>query len=272
MALTESQRRKITKLSKLGKQGNVALLEYLFEIEEKLDKEIPELTNLITRLKGDKGDSIKGDRGEQGASGKDGEKGDRGDRGNDGLNGKDGRDGIDGTDGVNGKDGRDGRDGKDGRDGLDAVIEPELLKQLKDIPDIKRLAQSSANNQALPVTTTFFSKNGQVLGRAKNINFIEGTNTTLGISIGGDTANITVTSTASGGASTIYSDTVSGTINSFNTVFTVSNVITSAIILSLANSVYQPGIDFTVTGPKQITMTIAPDSSLSGQPFWLIHT
>lgn len=91
-----------------------------------------------------------------------------------------------------------------------------------------------------------------------------------GISVNNtDPANPVVSAT--GTTVTFYADTVSGVINSSNTVFTVPNTITTALALWLANSIYQPGVDFTVTGAKQITMTVAPDISLSGQPFWLSH-
>lgn len=74
-----------------------------------------------------------------------------------------------------------------------------------------------------------------------------------------------------GGAGTIYNDAVTGTINSINKTFTVPNTISTAIILILANSSYQAGVDYTVSGTT-ITMTTAPDISLSGQPFFLVHT
>ncbi len=75
----------------------------------------------------------------------------------------------------------------------------------------------------------------------------------------------------SGLSTTFYTDTVSGTINSSNVTFTVSNTIASALVLFLSGIPYQPTVDFTVSGTT-ITMTTAPDSSLSGQPFWLLHT
>lgn len=68
----------------------------------------------------------------------------------------------------------------------------------------------------------------------------------------------------------VYSDTVAGTIDGINTIFTVSTAINTAFTLYLANSVYQPIVDFTYSGTT-ITMVTAPDSSLSGQPFWLLH-
>lgn len=97
------------------------------------------------------------------------------------------------------------------------------------------------------------------------IDFTTGATVTNG---GGGTANVAI----AGGGVTIYNDTVSGTINSSNRVFTVPNTITGAIVLFLANSSYQNTVDYTVTGPKQITYTIAPDSSLTGQPHWFAHT
>lgn len=70
---------------------------------------------------------------------------------------------------------------------------------------------------------------------------------------------------------TIYNDTVNGTINGINKVFTVSNTIAFPIALYLANSIYQATVDYTVSGIT-ITMVLAPDASLSGQPFFLAHT
>lgn len=128
-------------------------------------------------------------------------------------------------------------------------------------------------------TINFVGATGTKIGDGSEVNITTGGGTGTvqsvvagtGISVNNtDPANPIVSAT--GTAITIYSDTVSGTINSSNTVFTVTNTITTAIALWLANSIYQPGVDFTVTGAKQITMTIAPDSSLSGQPFWLSHT
>lgn len=97
------------------------------------------------------------------------------------------------------------------------------------------------------------------------LDFTSGATVTNG---GGGTANVAI----AGGGVTIYNDTVTGTINSSNRVFTVPNTITGAIVLFLANSSYQNTVDYTVTGAKQITYTVAPDNSLAGQPHWLAHT
>ena len=72
------------------------------------------------------------------------------------------------------------------------------------------------------------------------------------------------------GTITVYNDTVSGTINSSNVTFTVPNTIAAPITLFLAGSPYQNVVDYTYSGTT-ITMNVAPDASLSGQPFWLAH-
>ena len=76
---------------------------------------------------------------------------------------------------------------------------------------------------------------------------------------------------APGGAITFYTDTVAGTINGVNTAFTVSNTISSAVALFLGGVPYQLNVDYTVSGTN-LTFTTAPGASLSGQPFFLIHT
>lgn len=72
-------------------------------------------------------------------------------------------------------------------------------------------------------------------------------------------------------ASGFYAETVTGTINSSNKTFTVSTTIAKGLLLVLGNSSYQETVDYTTSGTT-ITMVTAPDSSLSGQPFWLLHT
>lgn len=99
----------------------------------------------------------------------------------------------------------------------------------------------------------------------KTLDFISGATVTNG---GGGTANVAI----AGGGVSIYNDTLSGLINSSNRVFTTTHTITGAIALFLANSIYQNTVDYTVTGANQITYTVAPDVSLSGQPHWLSHT
>lgn len=112
---------------------------------------------------------------------------------------------------------------------------------------------------------------GTPVGFTGAINFKNGTNTTVKSTLN-QAGYIDVEIDATSAAPTFYNDTVSGTIDGTNKVFTVPNTIVSALFLSLGNTNYQAGVDYTVTGAKQITMTVAPDATLSGQPFWLSHT
>lgn len=69
----------------------------------------------------------------------------------------------------------------------------------------------------------------------------------------------------------IYTETVSGIINSVNQTFTVPTTIATPILLVLANASYQNIVDYTVSGTT-ITMNVAPDISLAGQQFFFVHT
>lgn len=177
----------------------------------------------------------------------------------DGVDGADGIDGIDGKDGKDGRDGKDGKDGRDGKDGVSPDIKEVINAVLKLIPkpkdgvspdpkDIAKQAVGIINNNPDQQFVTVkqladFLRRGGFRGGAGS-----GTGTTQ----------------------TVYSDTVAGTIDGINTVFTVSTNINTAFTLYLANSIYQPIVDFTYSGTT-ITMLVAPDASLSGQPFWLLH-
>lgn len=256
MQLSIQQKKKIAKLQELGKAGNVALLKYLFELEEKIDAEIPEIKNLISRLRGEKGDE--GKQGPQGTQGKSiigiqGIQGERGIQGVEGEPGRDGRDGIDGVDGQNGRDGKDGHDGKDGKDGSFEEVSKELkekLRVLDRLPDLERVIQANA----MPVTTTFFSKNGQTLGRAKNINFVEGANTNLSVTISGDTANVTVKSTGGGGSSTfVNNEIVSGSGTSW-TLAQIPLAGTQHIVGNGQRLTPGAGNDYTISGTAITTV------------------
>lgn len=96
----------------------------------------------------------------------------------------------------------------------------------------------------------------------------------VGTGLAVDNSNVQfpkITLTASGGVA-FYPDTLSGTVDGANKVFTVPNTIASAMVLFLSGTPYQPVVDFAVTGAKEITFVVAPDASLSGLPFWLLHT
>lgn len=200
-------------------------------------------------LKGEKGDA--GDKGEKGDDGKPGKDGKDGRSGLNGLNGKNGKDGKNGRDGLNGIDGLPGEKGKDGRDGKNAILPDEYETRLSSLEKSNTLKPTGPIDQRW---------HGGGLSKVSTDSTLSG--------LGTPASPLTV---VSGGAVTIYNDTVSGTINGSNRVFTVPHTIVFPIALFLANSVYQSGVDYTVSGVT-ITMTTAPDSSLSGQPFFLAHS
>lgn len=73
---------------------------------------------------------------------------------------------------------------------------------------------------------------------------------------------------STGGTGTVY--TVSGTINSVNRIFTIPVTVTSDFQLTLVNQPQMLNIDYTYVagvGTTTITMTTAPDISLSGLGF-----
>lgn len=174
------------------------------------------------------------------------------------------RDGEDGRDGVDGKDGKNGRDGADG-------ITPKKGRDYFTTAEVTAIAQAAAKLVKLPLIPTAEEIHTKVIeshkGTYATIESLEELIAFLkkGGFRGGGSSGASI-------VPTIYNDTVTGTINSVNTVFTVANTIQSPVFCSLANSNYQAGIDYNVTGPKQITFNTAPDSSLAGQPFWLAHT
>lgn len=82
------------------------------------------------------------------------------------------------------------------------------------------------------------------------------------------TGALIVTGSGSGGMMTKYN--VSGVINSSNVTFTIPTAVGSDFILVLVNQLQMLGIDYTYSvgvSTTTITMTTAPDSSLSGLGF-----
>jgi len=130
----------------------------------------------------------------------------------------------------------------------------EGLDILKEIPDIKRIAQSNAN--ALPSTTTFFSLNNKVIGRAKNINFIEGSNASLSMTQTGDQMNVVITAAASA-INSVYSELPSDSGD--HITFTLAHTPTTGTErLFRGGARQQQGIgkDYTIAG-NTITLSAA---------------
>lgn len=94
---------------------------------------------------------------------------------------------------------------------------------------------------------------------------------TLRGKINESTGRILVDTAGGGGTGTNY--TVSGAIDGSNVTFTIPVAVTSDFSLFLARQPQAPTTDYTyVAGASTttITMTYAPDASLSGQPFWAL--
>lgn len=82
------------------------------------------------------------------------------------------------------------------------------------------------------------------------------------------TGRLLVDLVGGGGTGTWY--TVSGTIDGSNMIFTIPVKVNSDFLLFLARQPLMKTIDFTYSAgvsTTTITLTYAPDASLSGQPF-----
>jgi hypothetical protein len=220
-----------------GGEAVASAIRELKPVIEKASSAADFLTAFIASLKGDKGDQ--GEKGDKGDAGRKGEAitGPQGPVGPKGDNGERGERGAS-VQGPRGDKGEPGEQGAKGDKGDKGPKGDGFKAEPKEIAKLAKLIESHISYDKIK-----------------------------------DTPNLDTFRRSSGGsfAPIFFSDTVSGTIDSSNRVFTVSNPIANAMALYLANSVYQPGVDFTAVGTI-ITMTVAPDQSLSGQPFWLLHT
>lgn len=149
----------------------------------------------------------------------------------------------------------------------------ELEKEIRDLEKRVTSRISSIGNHGDHANRNIaVGSNTSILSRYTDINLIAGTNVTLTATPNNTTKYTDITITASGsGSSTVYNDTVSGTIDGVNKVFVTSSIISSPITLFLSGSPYQAGVDYTTLG-SVLTYTTAPDASLSGLPHWLAHT
>lgn len=274
--LTPKQSSRLNKVAKVVKDGNLAIVEHLFELEEKFDsavvevkESVPSFEKLVEYMEAEKGD--KGDRGDDGINGKDGETGPQGPQGPQGVpgpqgipgkDGEKGKPGIQGLQGIPGLPGKDGMQGKDGQNAPEADF-TAIKKEIKEVRDIAVVAATS-----VPVTTTNFYNNGGFVGRAKNINFVQGILSTFSIAIVGDQAVVTL---PSGGGGTTYTETPGGLINSSNVTFTTVHPITTIYSFAINGQYLHINSDYTVSG-STITFVTAPDASLSGLPFTIVYS
>ncbi len=211
-----------------------------YEIVNKMTK------NILNDIKGEKGDV-----------GEKGDKGDKGDTGRDGVDGKDGRDGRDGRDGLDGKDADvdieeistmvladvmsqlpeaieitpeeiiDKLESREDDDRLDA----KAIKGIKNYDD--EIATLQNRTQLLVQLTSGSSSGGSGTGggghtiqdegssltQRTKLNFV-GAGVTVTDDAGNDATKVTI---SGGGAGTTTVETPTGTVNSTNTAFTVTN-------------------------------------------------
>lgn len=159
---------------------------------------------------------------------------------------------------------------------LEGAIEAKAITGLLTAADVVDEIKNLKGNDKIDISHI---RNGENLARlaAKNADMNDMRWHGGGLSSVSHDATLTGNGTASsplsvvGSATTFYTDTISGVINSSNVTFTVPHAITSMMNLFLAGMPYQSGVDFTFSGTT-ITFITAPDSSLSGQPFFCTHT
>lgn len=210
-----------------------------YEIVNKMTK------NILNDIKGEKGDV-----------GEKGDKGDKGDNGRDGVDGKDGRDGRDGRDGLDGKDADVDIEEistmvladvmsqlpeateitpEETRDKLELLKDDERLdaKAIKNIKNYDDEIATLQNRTQLLVQLTSGSSSGgsgtggghviqdegSSLTQRTKLNFV-GAGVTVTDDAGNDATKVTITG---GGAGTTTVETPTGTVNSTNTAFTVTN-------------------------------------------------
>ncbi len=179
-------------------------------------------------------------------------------------NSLDGKEGPVGPVGAIGPAGPMGAAGKDGSpdtgeqivekiNGSEATIKKERVEGLLDA--IRNIAHGVAS---VGITTAHFLKNGSFIGRAKNINFIEGSSATLNMYQTGDQMNVSISSTAGGGGTAVAEEVPTGSINGSNTAFTIAHTpLASTFKLYLNGAREQNGTDYTLSGTN-ITFTTAP--------------
>lgn len=158
------------------------------------------------------------------------------------------------------------RDGKNGSpDTPDQIIskvnESKLLikkERIEGLVDLMRNVMVSAF-ASVPVTTTNFFKSGALVGRAKNINIIPGSNVTATMSQSGDRMDITLASSG-GGVGGFTTLTATGAVDGSNTSFDFTSKPTYIVS---DHAWYQENTGWTWSG-STATMTIPPNDDIWG--------
>lgn len=264
------------------------LIDFIDTNTEHFDNKLEEIKTYVSSINVEKGD-----------------KGDKGDKPTVGellalikpliptvKDGKDGRDGRDGRDGVNGKDGETpdtsvlvlqaSELAQEAIKPLIPTVQPlqiEIAKNTSDIVEIKKtvkpvikrlddIERIQSTQVSLPQTTTHLYKNGEHIGRAKNLNFIEGNGVTFDIKQNGDRFDITVV--AGSGSSIPLAFDISSQFNGSATTFTLpaySSILMFNITGWPPNGALRPTVDFTTPTSTTVSLTsevTAPESGTTG--------
>lgn len=216
----------------------------------------------------------KGDKGNEGDRGEKGEPGPKGPKGDQGPAGKNGRNGIDGRDGKGGKDGKDGTHGSpDLPDEIVAKINQAEKKIKPTSIEGFDSFQKSVKHSHQQLGQQILSMGGAQNVRLKASGIFKGQPETLNL-IGttitprGDGREVDITFPG-GGATSIYVETPTGTIDGANKTYTTLNAITTVISFAINGQFIHP-TDYSVLG-STITFGTALDASLSGTPFTIVY-
>ena len=166
---------------------------------------------------------------------------------------------------------------KDGRDGSpdtpDQIVEKINQSSLQIAQErIVGLADTVRNMLAntassVGITTTNFFKNGSLIGRAKNINFAEGTNMTVSMVQTGDQMNVTLASSGGSGGITVYTETLTDSGDHQN--FTSAHTITTVFVLATLNGQYISSGNYSKSGDT-ITLT-SPDANIASTGLEIVY-
>lgn len=168
-------------------------------------------------------------------------------------------------------------DGQDGQDGKDADEEAIYKRVLANLPVVDKDTSKEIVdkiNQGNDLIDVSKIKNlPQPLIQHINHGTVGQVETRLkagtGVTITTDPTGAKIIN-STGGSTTFYTETPSGTIDGANKTYTVLNTITMIMVLAINGQFLHPTTDYTVSG-NTITMVNALDSSLSGLGFTCVY-
>ena len=157
---------------------------------------------------------------------------------------------------------------------IEKVNKSSLLiakERVEGLVDAIKMAAANAAYATVGITTSIFFKNGTQVGRAKNINFIEGSNMTITTYQTGDQMNVQFTSTGASGG-TIADEEVP-TDSGDHTNFTIAHTPnTGTFKLYRGGARQQSGVDYTLTGTALVLTTPLDTVDNGGETLFCDYT